>query len=67
MTPRPKIAMAWPYSSRGNTSYSVACAVDSSAPPPRPCRMRNTTSSVSVCELPHRMLEIVNSAIEPAK
>jgi hypothetical protein len=33
----------------------------------QPCRMRNTTSSVSVCELPQRMLAIVNSAIEPAK
>ena len=61
------MAMAPPYSSGGNTSYSVACAVDNSAPPPRPWMIRNTTSSVSVCELPHRMLAIVNSAIEPAK
>ena len=67
MTPTPKIAIAVPYSDGGNTSYSTAWAVASSAPPPRPCSTRQNTSSTSECELPQKNDAIVNSAIEPAK
>jgi hypothetical protein len=67
MTPTPKIAIAAAYSSRGNTSNSVACAVESSAPPPRPWMMRQVTISASVCALPQKTEATVKRAIEKAK
>src|SRR5437899_6086197 len=67
MTPTPKIAMAVPYSSRGNSSYRIACDVESSAPPPSPCTMRQNTSAGSVPALPQKNDAIVNNTIDPAK
>ena len=67
MTPTPKIAMAVPYSSRGNSSYRIACDVESSAPPPRPCTIRQNTSASSECALPQKNEETTKIAIDPAK
>ncbi len=67
ITPTPKIAIAVPNSSRGNSSYRMACDVDSSAPPPNPWMMRQKTSAPSVPALPHMNDATVKSAIEPAK
>ena len=67
MTPTPKIAIAVPTSSRGNASYRIACAVESSAPPPSPCTTRQNTSASSEWELPQKNDAMVNSAIDPAK
>ena len=67
MTPTPKIAIAVPYSSRGNSSYRIACEVESSAPPPTPCTMRQNTSDPSECALPQKNDARTNSAIDAAK
>src|SRR5438105_13038835 len=67
ITPTPKIAIAVPYSSRGNSSYRIACDVESSAPPPRPWMIRQNTSAPSAPALPHMNDAIVERAIEPAQ
>ncbi len=45
----------------------MACEVESSAPPPSPWMMRQTTRDASECALPQKNDDITNNAIEPAK
>jgi len=54
MIPSRKIACTSPCCSRGKIWRIVAWAVDRSAAPPAPCRMRQTTSSVSELEVPQK-------------
>src|SRR2546422_625068 len=67
LTPTPKIAIAVPYSSRGNSSYRIACEVESSAPPPNPWMIRQNTSAMSECALPQKNDETTKIAIDPPK
>ncbi len=59
--------MAVPYSVRGNSSYRMACEVESSAPPPKPWMIRQNTSAASEWALPQKNEAMTKIAIEPAK
>src|ERR1051326_6155469 len=67
MTPTPNIAWPMPTSFGGNASKSVACAVDKSAPPPKPCTTRQKISAPSECAAPQKNEAKTNSAIDPVR
>src|SRR5579884_2890562 len=67
MTPMPNIAWPMPISCGGNDSKSVACDVESSAPPPSPCNTRQNTRPPSDVAAPQKNDAVTNSAIEPAR
>src|SRR5258708_17904610 len=67
ITPTPKIAIAVPNSSRGNTSYRIACEVESRAPPPNPWMIRQNTSAMRECALPQKNDATTKIAIHLAK
>ena len=67
MTPTPNIACPIPTSSGGNASNSVACAVESSAPPPMPCTTRQRMSDESEPAAPHMNDAATKSRIEPVR
>jgi hypothetical protein len=53
MTPTEKIACAAACWFAGNVSRRIACEVEISPPPPRPCTTRHSTSDSSEFERPH--------------
>jgi hypothetical protein len=53
IAPTPKIAWPTPCRDGGKLSTRIVWAVASNAPPPSPCTMRQTTSSVTLVERPH--------------
>jgi hypothetical protein len=67
MMPTPNIACPMATSLGGKDSHSVACAVESRAPPPRPCTTRQNTSAPSECDAPQKNEASTNSAIEPVR
>ena len=67
MMPSMNTACTIPCSSAGKICRSVACAVESSAAPPAPWRMRQNTSSASVPEVPHKNDAMMKIAIDAVR
>ena len=67
MTPTPNIAWPMPISCGGKASKRVACAVDSSAPPPIPWITRQNTSKPNECAAPQKNDAATKSRIDPVK
>ena len=63
----PKIALAMGRSSRSKDSTRMAWAVVMMPPPAMPWRKRNTTSSHTLVEIPHRKDAAVNMTMDARK
>ena len=61
-TATPNSAKAWPRFAGGNASARIDCATGTMPPPPRPCRMRNSSSAFRFGAKPHSTELSVNSA-----
>ena len=66
-TPTPNIACPTPTSFGGKASNSVDCAVESNAPPPRPCTTRQKISPPSEPAAPQKNEAATNRMIEPVR
>ena len=67
MTPTPNIACPMPTSRGGNASNSVDCAVESSAPPPRPCTTRQKIRPPNEVADPQKNDAATNTRIDPVR
>ena len=61
-TAMPYTAKAMPRFSSGKVSFRMACSLGCKPPPPAPCRIRNSTSTLRLGASPHKNELTVNSA-----
>ena len=67
MTPMPQAAIAMPRCRSGKISHMIACDSGMSGPPPRPCSMRASSSTVMFGASPHSTEAPVKTMVQIRK